>query len=156
MNVIYLSKSHLIAINRMTINQHGGSFLAPTNILHEDRLDYLLDAVDQQVFGETLHPTISSKAAVYFYHIVTGHVFHDGNKRTGLAAALVFLQLNGYTLRNELVGLQSPVYSNDDHSYDQNANEILYAVTMQIASGSAALIDCQRWLKSHIIPTSSY
>jgi len=35
-------------------------------------------------------------AAIYFYHLMMNHAFTDGNKRVGTAAALVFLDLNGY------------------------------------------------------------
>ncbi len=41
-------------------------------------------------------------AAAYLYHIVKNHPFVDGNKRTGLVAALTFLDLNGVAVdRNE-------------------------------------------------------
>lgn len=35
-------------------------------------------------------------AAAYLYHIAQNHPFVDGNKRTAFAAALTFLELNGY------------------------------------------------------------
>jgi death-on-curing protein len=34
-------------------------------------------------------------AAAYMFHIVQNHPFLDGNKRTGLVAALLFLDING-------------------------------------------------------------
>jgi len=37
-------------------------------------------------------------AAAYAYHISQNHPFVDGNKRTALASALVFLELNGISL----------------------------------------------------------
>ena len=37
-------------------------------------------------------------AAAYAYHLCQNHSFIDGNKRTALAAALVFLELNGITI----------------------------------------------------------
>ena len=37
-------------------------------------------------------------AAAYAFHIAQNQPFLDGNKRTGLAAALVFLDLNGITV----------------------------------------------------------
>ena len=37
--------------------------------------------------------------AAYAFHIVKNHAFVDGNKRTGFAAALVFLEFNGYSVR---------------------------------------------------------
>ncbi|MBS3761709.1 MAG: type II toxin-antitoxin system death-on-curing family toxin, partial [Planctomycetes bacterium] len=37
-------------------------------------------------------------AAAYLYYIVQDHPFVDGNKRTGLASALVFLKMNGVSV----------------------------------------------------------
>ena len=48
--------------------------------------------------GEYLHPTIFDMAAAYLYHVTQNHPFIDGNKRTGLACALVFLELNGVSI----------------------------------------------------------
>ena len=66
-------------------------------LLREDQLDYLIEAVSAK-FGDTeLYPTPFQKAAVYAHHIITGHIFFDGNKRIGLTCALRFLELNGYS-----------------------------------------------------------
>ena len=48
--------------------------------------------------GEYLHPTLYLMAAAYLYHIAGNHAFEDGNKRTGLDAALTFLSLNGISI----------------------------------------------------------
>jgi len=45
--------------------------------------------------GEYLHSDLFEMAAAYAYHICQDHPFADGNKRTALAAALVFLDING-------------------------------------------------------------
>jgi death-on-curing protein len=37
-------------------------------------------------------------AAAYAFHISQNHPFIDGNKRTALASALVFLELNGINI----------------------------------------------------------
>jgi death-on-curing protein len=51
----------------------------------------------QQTFGgEFLHDFPFEMAAAYAFHIAESQGFVDGNKRTGAAAALVFLQLNGW------------------------------------------------------------
>ncbi len=44
-------------------------------------------------------------AAAYLFHIAHSQAFVDGNKRTGLVAALVFLDLNGVTVGVESEGL---------------------------------------------------
>lgn len=45
--------------------------------------------------GVELYPNLFQKAALYAHHIIAGHVFLDGNKRTGLARAFKFLEMNG-------------------------------------------------------------
>jgi death-on-curing protein len=45
--------------------------------------------------GEFMHEDLHAMAAAYAFHIAQNQPFVDGNKRTGLAAALVFLDLNG-------------------------------------------------------------
>ncbi len=44
-------------------------------------------------------------AAAYLYHIVQNHAFLDGNKRTGAAAAIVFLAINDVQIENDEQGL---------------------------------------------------
>lgn len=61
----YLIKQRVIRLNKATIDDHGGNFMPPDNFLHEENLDYLLEAVQAEMFGEPLYPTISDKAAVY-------------------------------------------------------------------------------------------
>lgn len=48
--------------------------------------------------GNFLHNDIYEMAAAYAFHISRNHPFIDGNKRTALAAALVFLELNGISI----------------------------------------------------------
>ena len=48
--------------------------------------------------GQWLHQDVYEMAAAYAYHLCQNHPFVDGNKRTALACALVFLELNGVSL----------------------------------------------------------
>jgi death-on-curing protein len=53
----------------------------------------------QQSFGGALvHEDLFAMAAAYAFHIAQNQPFIDGNKRTALAAALVFLDLNGVSV----------------------------------------------------------
>ena len=61
----YLSKLMLSAINRKTIESHGGNFIDPNNFLNEANLDYLIEIVQSEMFGEPLYPTLSEKAGLY-------------------------------------------------------------------------------------------
>ena len=124
--MIYLTKQQIIRLNIATIEAHGGNFMPPSNFLHEENLDYLLEAVQAEMFGEPLYPTISDKAALYCYNIICNHIFSDGNKRTGLAAALIFMNLNLYELRLEVT------------------NTILTDFILKVASGQSNLKQTSR------------
>lgn len=50
-------------------------------------------------FGETeFYPNLPAKAAVLMDGLIRNHPFLDGNKRTAITTAALFLQLNGYRL----------------------------------------------------------
>ena len=55
--------------------------------------------------GGYLHADIYEMAAAYLYHIVQNHAFQDGNKRTGAAAAIVFLAINDIGIEADEDGL---------------------------------------------------
>jgi death-on-curing protein len=49
-------------------------------------------------FGEDAYPTLHDKEAALLEGIVRNHALVDGNKRLAWAAAVVFYDLNGFTL----------------------------------------------------------
>ena len=58
--------------------------------------------------GQYLHADVFEMAAAYLFHLVMNHPFIDGNKRVGLEAALVFLEINSIAIDasdDELVDL---------------------------------------------------
>jgi len=131
--MIFLIKQQIITINRLTVERHGGNFVPPSNLLNESALDYLLDIVYAEMFGEPLYPSIFDKAGVYVFNIIANHVFSDGNKRTGLEAGLIFLKLNGYKLSDSIT------------------NPILTNFILDIASGKHTLETVQEWLKENSV-----
>lgn len=131
----YLTKKRVVQLNKATVDAHGGNFMPPNNFLHEENLDYLLDAVQAEMFGEPLYPNISDKAAIYCYNIICNHIFSDGNKRTGLASALLFLNLNGFDL-----------------NLDINDN-LLTNYILKIASGESNLEECRAWFAENVMET---
>jgi death on curing protein len=92
MMVVYLDKEEIVFINQRTVAEHGGNFMPPHNFLHEENLDYLIEAVQAEMFGAPLYPSITDKAALYCYNIICNHIFTDGNKRTGLEAKRVSIE----------------------------------------------------------------
>ena len=51
--------------------RHVGNY----QILNENQLNYLADAVGGKFDGVEMFPTLFQKAAVYAHHIIKGHIF---------------------------------------------------------------------------------
>jgi death-on-curing protein len=58
-------------------------------------LDSAVARPQASMFGQDAYPGVWEKAAALMHSVVANHPFVDGNKRTGLTAALAFLDLNG-------------------------------------------------------------
>ena len=87
----FLSLENVLRIHESQFAQKGGS---PG--LRDIGLLELALAMPRAGFGgEYLHSDLFEMAAAYLFHIAKNHPFVDGNKRTALVSALVFLDLNG-------------------------------------------------------------
>jgi death-on-curing protein len=129
----YLTKEIIFKVNKKTVLAHGGNYIEPNNFLNEPNIDYLLEIVSSELFGEPLYPKLSDKAGLYMYNIIANHIFQDGNKRTGLEASIIFLRINGFNLSQRL--------KLDD----------LYDFTIKVASGESDLAECQAWFEDNIV-----
>lgn len=90
----YLSEEEILLIHHQLIKKYGGSH-GTRNL---ERLKSVAQAPAQEVFGQEQYPDIFEKSAVYARNIISDHPFIDGNKRTGIATAAMFLRRNGYKL----------------------------------------------------------
>ena len=88
----FLNVQDLELIHIQIIDASGGS----QGTRDSGRLESALASCRQEVFGEDLYPTIFEKAAVLTRGIIADHPFVDGNKRSGIMAGIIFLNLNGY------------------------------------------------------------
>ena len=92
------SRQHFRYLTIAEILEVAEGHVGDYQLLNENQLHYFVEAVSGK-FGDTeLYPTLPKKAAVYAHHIITGHIFFDGNKRIGLHCAILFLEFNGCTL----------------------------------------------------------
>lgn len=90
----FLALEEVLALHAEQIRRFGG---APG--LRDPALLASALAMPRATFdGEPLHATPWEAAAAYLFHLARNHPFVDGNKRTALAAALVFLGLDGFTV----------------------------------------------------------
>ena len=56
--------------------------------------------------GEALFKDVIDIAAAYLFYLCRNHPFNDGNKRTALAASLVFLEANEHLPDPDLPGMR--------------------------------------------------
>ena len=91
MNPLFLTLDEGLSLHAEQIRLFGGS----SGLRHLGLLQSAMGSVEATFGGAFLHETIFSMAATYLYAILRNHPFIDGNKRTAVAAALIFLELNG-------------------------------------------------------------
>lgn len=87
----HLTIDAVLAIHAEVLSAHGGS----TGLRDRALLESAVAAPQATIGGEpVLHDTLEV-AAAYLFYLCRNHAFVDGNKRTALAACLVFLDFNG-------------------------------------------------------------
>lgn len=110
----FLEVEDLLIIHRNQIELYGGSH----GLRDEKLLDSAVNAVQASFDGEHMHRTVYERASAYIYYISQNHPFIDGNKRTALAAGLVYLDINGIEI--------------DD------PNEELYEMMIEVSIGNSS------------------
>lgn len=90
MSIKFLTKDQILKIHQHQIDKYGGQH----GVLKDNELESALYAPQATFDGTYLYTTIPEMAACYLYHLVKNHPFQDGNKRTALAVALMFVRIN--------------------------------------------------------------
>jgi death-on-curing protein len=91
---LFLTLDEVLGIHADQIRRYGGS----SGLRDLGLLQSALAMPETTFEGEFLHGTVFEMAAAYLFHVARNHPFLDGNRRTALMCALVFLGLNGQRL----------------------------------------------------------
>ena len=83
----FLSLDDVLELHEMQLDSYGGA----TGIRDQGLLESAVMMPQASFGGEFVHKDIFVMAAAYAFHIAENQPFVDGNKRTALASALVFL-----------------------------------------------------------------
>ncbi len=123
----YLMIPHVLAMHEVLIQKYGGL----NGVRDQGLLESALAQPEQDVFGEELFPTISSKAAAYAFYLSENQPFIDGNKRIATVTAITFLRLNGYDLTA--------------------SQEDVYKIIMQLANKKISREKLEKWFQKNSI-----
>ena len=86
----WVLRETVLALHEQLLAEFGGS----AGIRDNGMLESALARPENRFSYGT--PSVFELAAAYAFGIVKNHPFIDGNKRTGFAIAIVFLEMNGY------------------------------------------------------------
>ena len=105
----YLSKDSIIRINRLSYTEFGGGYVGKNNLKDEDALDSLIYFTCHPEY----HSSLEEKAALYLFRIIDNHIFYEGCKRTGLACATLFMQINFMAISEEVKDNEFIMFATD-------------------------------------------
>lgn len=125
----FLTVEVVLALHQRQLDRFGGG----TGLRDRGLLESAVAQPQASFDGTYAHEGLFAMAAAYLFHIVSNHPFVDGNKRAGLLAAQVFLDVNGVNLV-------------------EHDSEAFYALTMGVAEGRidkpAVTAELERIVKS--------
>jgi death-on-curing protein len=111
---IFLTVEQVELLHGRALDEYGGQH----GIRDRGALESAVAMPQAGFADEFLHPSLWLMASAYAFHIAENQPFIDGNKRAGLAAALVFLNLNGHPVRRS-GGLHAAMIAISTHTLDK-------------------------------------
>jgi len=90
----FLSVESVLLVHRRVIEEFGGD----PGLRDRGLLESAVAMPHSSFAGEYLHSGMAEIAAAYHFHLCSNHPFVDGNKRVAVAAAELFLLVNGVEL----------------------------------------------------------
>ena len=112
---LFLSVEEVLEIQLQMLETHGGQ----PGIRDQSSLESAVGMPTQTFGGDFVHVSLFEMGAAYAFHIAENQPFVDGNKRTGLAAALTFLRLNGVSIVDPTGRLYGAMIALATHELDK-------------------------------------
>lgn len=93
-DIDFLSVEDVVTLHDAQLERYGGG----TGVRSQGGFESAVGTPQASFGGNYLHEGLFEMAAAYAFHIAQAQSLVDGNKRTGFLAALIFLELNGFTV----------------------------------------------------------
>ena len=123
----YLTPQQVLLIHDQMVKRFGGTPGIRDIGLVESAVARPMATFD----GVDLYETVFDKAAALLQSLLKNHPFVDGNKRTALSSAGIYLKINGYDLKN------------------YHEEEVDFGV--QVDTKQLSIENISAWLKKHSI-----
>jgi death-on-curing protein len=124
----YLTAQQIMFIHSRLIKETGGS----QGIHDLSALESAAGRPQSSFDNQDLYPSLFIKAAALLDSLIRNHPFVDGNKRTGMTAAAIFLHRNGYRLKT--------------------SQEDMVRIAMSAAQSQLTIEEIAVWLKENSKP----
>jgi death on curing protein len=92
----YLTTAQILAIHDLMVKRFGGS----PGIRDLGLIESAVARPQASFDGNDLYVSLFDKAAALLQSLLKNHPFVDGNKRTALTSAGIFMEINGFKLKN--------------------------------------------------------
>ena len=121
----YLTAEQVLFLHARIISETGGSH----SVRDIGKLQSAIGRPQATFEVKDLSPDIHSKAAAMMHSLVQNHPFLDGNKRTAIGAAVLFLRLNSYDIKV--------------------SNQEVEVFTLNVAKGDQDQAEITSWLRGN-------
>ena len=123
----FLSPQQVLFIQARLISETGGE----TGLRDLALLESAVARPRASFDGKDLYSGLFEKGAALLDSLINNHAFIDGNKRTGITSAAMFMQINGYRITSSQQELES--------------------FTLQVATSHPPISELAEWLVNHSI-----
>lgn len=121
----YLTPEQVLFVHYRLIEETGGCHGVRDVALLQSAVARPMATFD----SNDLYPDLFSKSAALMHSVIKNHPFVDGNKRTAITAASIFLFRNGYELKASCKELE--------------------LFTFKVARENIELQEIKRWFRKH-------
>jgi death on curing protein len=131
----FLELEEVLELHERQIEAFGGTL----GIRDQGLLESALATPRATFAGQYVHESLFTMAAAHAFHVAENQPFLDGNKRTGLSAALVFLRINGYRVVDPEETLYEAMIAIAEHRMDKvGLAETLRQLARPVGGGATA------------------
>lgn len=144
----FLTVDEVVAEQELQLANYGGG---NAGILDYGKLNAAVGLPAATFGGEFLLDGIKGKASGYLTYLVRDHVFEQANKRIGLAAALIFLAVNGLKVTADNASVIDLVLTMASTGSEREEVEAFFDAHTEPCS-AMALSEASDWMHSVYAP----